>query len=90
MPTTAVPAPALRKGLVRGGQDALLLRAIGAYTPLANCTGLPAIAIPCGRDPIGRPLSIMFVGAPGSEMRLLAIAHAMEATGLADAPLDRS
>ncbi len=90
MPTTAVPAPALRKGLVRGGQDALLLRAIGAYTPLANCTGLPAIAIPCGRDPIGRPLSIMFVGAPGSETRLLAIAHALEATGLGDAPLDRS
>lgn len=87
MPTTAVPAPALRRGLLRGGQDALLLRAIGAYTPLANLTGLPAIAVPAGRDAIGRPLSVMFVGPPGSEERLLAISLAAEATGLGDAPL---
>ncbi|MEZ4249412.1 MAG: amidase [Polyangiales bacterium] len=90
MPTTAVPAPALRAGLLRGGQDALLLRAIGAYTPLANLTGLPAIAVPAGRDPVGRPLSIMFVGAPGSEERLLSIAAAVEATKLGNAPLDPS
>ncbi|MCB9616319.1 MAG: amidase [Sandaracinus sp.] len=90
MPTTAVPAPALRAGLLRGGQDALLLRAIGAYTPLANLTGLPAIAVPAGRDPVGRPLSIMFVGPPGSEERLLSIAAAVEATRLGNAPLDPS
>src|SRR5262249_34189368 len=62
MPTTAVPPPALSRSLLDGAQDALLLRAVGAYTPLANCTGLPAIAAPCGVDDRGRPLSIMFVG----------------------------
>lgn len=79
MPTTAVPPPAVTPALLRGAQDGLLLRAIGAYTPLANCTGLPAIAVPCGEDDIGRPLSIMFVGAPGSEATLLRIAMAVEA-----------
>ncbi|MBX3247518.1 MAG: amidase [Myxococcales bacterium] len=88
MPTTAVPAPAVRRGLLRGGQDALLLRAIAAYTPLANCTGLPAIAAPCGRDAAGRPLSIMFMGPPGSEELLLQVALAVEATGLGATPLD--
>jgi Asp-tRNA(Asn)/Glu-tRNA(Gln) amidotransferase A subunit family amidase len=82
MPTTAIPPPAVRRRLVAGGQDALLLRAIGAYTPLANATGLPAIAIPAGRDRRGRPLSIMLMGPQGSEDALLAHAAALEATGL--------
>lgn len=82
MPTTAVPAPAIRRGYAEGGFDPLLLRALGAYTPLANLTGLPAIAVPCGIDARGRPLSIMFMGVPGSEEELLGIAAAVEATGL--------
>ena len=84
MPTTAVPAPAIRSGYAEGGFDPLLLRALGAYTPLANLTGLPAIAVPCGIDARGRPLSIMFMGPPGSEEHLLGIAAAVEATGLCD------
>ena len=56
----------------------MLLRAIGAYTPLANLTGLPSIAVPCGADDRGRPLSIMFVGAAGTETDLLRIAKAVE------------
>lgn len=82
MPTTAIPPPALTQALREGAQDVALLRAIGAYTPLANLTGLPAIAVPSGRDDRGRPLSIMFMGRPGSEEALLAIAAAVEATGL--------
>lgn len=84
MPTTAVPAPAIRAGYAEGGFDPLLLRALGAYTPLANVTGLPAIAVPSGTDARGRPLSIMFLGPPGSEEQLLAIAAAVEATGLGE------
>ena len=42
MPTTAVPPPALSRALLAGDQDLMLLRALGAYTPLANLTGLPA------------------------------------------------
>lgn len=80
MPTTAIPAPAITRGLLAGGQDVLLLRAIGAYTPLANLTGFPAISVPSGRDARGRALALMLMGAPGSELKLLAMAAALEAT----------
>lgn len=84
MPTTAVPPPALTRALLAGAQDLMLLRALGAYTPLANLTGLPAIAVPCGIDERGRPLSIMFMTGPGGERALLGLAAAVEATGLTD------
>lgn len=82
MPTTAIPAPAITKALLAGGQDIMLLRAIGAYTPLANLTGFPAISVPSGRDARGRALGLMLMGAPGSELKLLAMAAALEATEL--------
>ncbi len=82
MPTTAVPPPALTRALLNGDQDLMLLRALGAYTPLANLTGLPAIAVPCGIDDRGRPLSIMFMTAAGGETTLLRIALAVERAGL--------
>jgi Asp-tRNA(Asn)/Glu-tRNA(Gln) amidotransferase A subunit family amidase len=81
MPTTAVPPPALSRSLLAGDQDLMLLRAIGAYTPLANLTGLPSIAVPCGTDDRGRPLSIMFVAPAGAETDLLRIAKAVEQLG---------
>lgn len=82
MPTTAIPAPALRRSHHDGGFEPLAVRALGTFTPLANVTGLPAIAVPSGTDARGRSLSIMFVGPPGSEERLLSVALAVEATGL--------
>ena len=85
MPTTAVPPPALSRALLAGAQDLVLLRALAAYTPLANLTGLPAIAVPCGVDDRGRPLSIMFMTAAGGETTLLRLALAVEHAGLADA-----
>jgi Asp-tRNA(Asn)/Glu-tRNA(Gln) amidotransferase A subunit family amidase len=88
MPTTAIPPPALTRALLAGGQDLALLRALGCYTPLANLCDLPAIAAPCGVDRRGRPLSIMFVAAAGRELDLLAIAAAVEATGLAEVPVE--
>ena len=80
-----VSPPALSRALLAGAQDLVLLRALGAYTPLANLTGLPAIAVPCGVDDRGRPLSIMFMTAAGGETTLLRVALAVERTGLADA-----
>ncbi len=78
MPTTAIPPPALRRALLEGGQDLVLLRALGCYTPLANLTGLPSIAVPCGVDERGRPLSICFVAAAGQELALLGLALELE------------
>jgi aspartyl-tRNA(Asn)/glutamyl-tRNA(Gln) amidotransferase subunit A len=82
MPTTAVPPPALTSAVLRAKTDVFLLRSVGAYTPLANLCDLPSIAVPCGEDDRGRPLSIMFVAGRGEETRLLRLALAVERTGL--------
>jgi aspartyl-tRNA(Asn)/glutamyl-tRNA(Gln) amidotransferase subunit A len=83
LPTTAIPPPAITRSLVSGGPELLLLRALGAFTPLANLCDLPAIAVPCGVDDRGRPLSIMFVARRGGEDDLLRLALAVERTGVA-------
>jgi aspartyl-tRNA(Asn)/glutamyl-tRNA(Gln) amidotransferase subunit A len=87
LPTTPIPPPAVTKALMGGPPELLLLRALGAFTPIANLADLPAIAVPCGIDERGRPLSIMFIAEPGSESTLLRIALALEATGLATKPV---
>ncbi len=86
-PTTAIPPPALTSALVHGGPELRLLRALGAFTPLANLCDLPSIAVPCGVDDRGRPLSIMFVAAHGQETALLRLALAVERTGLGERAL---
>ncbi|HTL32909.1 MAG TPA: amidase [Kofleriaceae bacterium] len=87
MPTSAIPPPAIAGSIAAGNPSVFLLRSLGAFTPLANLCDLPAIAVPCGVDDRGRPLSIMFVTLRGGEWQLLQIAAAVEATGLFDAPL---
>lgn len=87
MPTTAIPPPALSRALAAGAASVFMLRALGAFTPLANLCDLPSIAVPCGVDEHGRPLSIMFTAAKGGEDDLLAIAAAVERTGLGTRPL---
>jgi aspartyl-tRNA(Asn)/glutamyl-tRNA(Gln) amidotransferase subunit A len=87
MPTTAIPPLALSPDLLAGRTSFVALRALGAFTPLANLVDLPAIAVPCGIDDRGRPLSIMFVGQPGAETALLRIGLAVERTGLGEAPI---
>lgn len=50
-------------------------------TPLGfgNWTGLPEVSVPAGADAQGFPLgNLSFVGLPGSDSRLLALAHAYE------------
>src|SRR3970282_1884514 len=74
MPTTAIPPPALSRALLDGRTNLMLIRAIGAFTPLANLVDLPAIAMPCGVDDRNRPLSIMFVAARNHETDLPRIA----------------
>ena len=87
MPTTAIPPPALSKAMLAGQSEVMMIRAIGAFTPLANLCDLPAIAVPCGVDAVGRPLSIMFMAAHGNETTLLRIALAVEQTGLGKTPI---
>ena len=44
-----------------------------------NLTGMPAIAIPCGRTRDGMPVGLQLAGARGDDARLLAIASRFEA-----------
>jgi len=87
MPTSAIPAPALSRAMLSGQSEVMMMRAIGAFTPLANLCDLPAIAVPCGVDGVGRPLSVMFMAAHGNETTLLRVALAIEQSGIGTLPI---
>ncbi len=78
LPTVPVVAPALgvRDADIGGGwtspRDALL-----SHTALWGVLGLPALSIPLP-SPDGLPVGAQLVAAPGSDVRLLAIASVME------------
>lgn len=49
------------------------------FTPVFNCTGLPAISVPLGHDPAtGLPIGIQFAARFGREDLLLALAAQLE------------
>lgn len=48
------------------------------FTVPASIAGLPALAVPVGRDADGLPVSVQLVGSRGSEMRLIALARKIE------------
>jgi aspartyl-tRNA(Asn)/glutamyl-tRNA(Gln) amidotransferase subunit A len=48
------------------------------FTSLANIAGLPALAIPAGREADGLPVGVQLVGPAGSETRLIALARQLE------------
>ena len=48
------------------------------FTPLANTTGAPAIALPGGLSKGGLPIGIQFMGRHGGEKTLLQLAFALE------------
>ncbi|GGO86853.1 putative amidase AmiB2 [Nocardioides phosphati] len=61
------------------------LRSVAAnarFAPFAapwNIVGWPAMTVPAGLDPEGRPVAVQLVGRPGTEARLLAVAAQIEA-----------
>lgn len=48
------------------------------FTPMANLIGIPAISVPVGICPEGLPLGMHFMGAMGTESKLLDIAQQLE------------
>ena len=56
------------------------------FTSLANIAGLPALALPAGRDSDGLPVSVQLVGPAGSETRLIALARILDSALGAYAP----
>ncbi|MFN4850743.1 amidase family protein, partial [Microcystis sp.] len=50
-----------------------------APSPIANASGLPAIALPTGVDSQGLPVAIQLVGKPADEITLLGLSAQLEA-----------
>ncbi len=56
------------------------------FSGLANLAGLPALALPSGRNADGLPVSVQLVGPAHSEVRLIALARQIDAVLNAYAP----
>ena len=81
-PTLASGPPRIGESIM-GDEDwdgMLELLRIVAFTPTANMTGQPAIALPTGLDVSGLPVSIQLVGRPADEATILRVAAQLEAT----------
>ncbi|MFK4087730.1 amidase [Kribbella sp. NPDC020789] len=55
-----------------------------AYTPWANLTGQPAVALPSHLDHDGLPYGVQLVGRPRHDLELLALAAQLESAALWD------
>jgi aspartyl-tRNA(Asn)/glutamyl-tRNA(Gln) amidotransferase subunit A len=72
LPTRAATGPAGGAGMPR------LLADLTRLTRWVNYLGVPALALPCGFDSRGLPLSLQLVGRPFSEATLLAAGRAYQ------------
>ncbi len=79
-PTLACGPPRIDEEIM-GGEDwegLLELLRVVAFTPTANMTGQPAIALPWGLDASGLPVSVHLVGRPADEVTLIRLASQLE------------
>jgi amidase len=60
--------------------DELFARLIAhvSFTPVNNASGTPAISVPTGRTPDGRPVGVHLMGPRGGERTLLELAYELE------------
>jgi aspartyl-tRNA(Asn)/glutamyl-tRNA(Gln) amidotransferase subunit A len=78
-PTIPEPAPALADA--KAGASADVIARMGRFSRLTrpfNALGVPALSIPCGATPDGRPLAMQLVGRPFEEATLLRLGDAYE------------
>ncbi len=79
LPTIGVRVPTLAQTGPMGGTDMpRLLAQVTRLTRWVNYLGVPALAIPCGFDSRGLPISMQLVGRPFAEATLLAAGHAFQ------------
>ncbi|MBI3150796.1 MAG: amidase [Chloroflexi bacterium] len=78
-PTTAVPAPEIKKGaLPDGDSDLSTTIEIMRFVTAGNMTGLPAISFPVGYTQKGLPIGLQVIGKAWDESTLLRMALAAE------------
>ncbi|MEX2269250.1 MAG: amidase [Acidimicrobiia bacterium] len=80
-PTMTAPPPPVGEAAM-GDEDfagMLELMKLVAFTPMANMTGQPAVAVPAGLDDAGLPVSVQVVGRPLAEATIIRVAAQLEA-----------
>lgn len=78
-PTTAIPAPEIKKGALPDGESDLSTTIeIMRFATAANMTGLPAISFPVGYTQKGLPIGMQIIGRAWDEITLLRLALAAE------------
>ncbi len=86
-PCTPFSAPPIGGGSIRVGRNAAFTRAhIGVYTQPISFIGLPVLAAPvckAGKMPVG----VQIIAAPWAECTAFRVAAALEAAGVAYAPI---
>jgi AtzE family amidohydrolase len=86
-PSTPFSAPAIGQETVMIGDQRVNARAnIGLYTQPISFIGLPALTAPVFR-PGAMPLGVQIIAAPWAEAVILKVAAALEAAGIAYAPI---
>jgi aspartyl-tRNA(Asn)/glutamyl-tRNA(Gln) amidotransferase subunit A len=86
-PATPCVAPLIgQKTFVLNGQEMPLRPNIGVYTQPISFIGLPVVAVPVPTA-AGLPIGVQIITAPWREDHALRIARALEAAGVARAPL---
>jgi aspartyl-tRNA(Asn)/glutamyl-tRNA(Gln) amidotransferase subunit A len=79
LPTIPVPLPTREATGPKGGPHMpRLLSELTRLTRWVNYLGVPALALPCGFDARGLPMSLQLVGRPFSEATLLAAGRAWQ------------
>ncbi|MFI0482857.1 amidase [Actinomadura sp. 9N215] len=82
LPTMAVDPPELgRTEVDLDGRPEDAVAAMVRLTSLANHTGHPAVSVPPGTAPAGRPAGVQLIGRHYDERRLLSVAAGLEALG---------
>jgi AtzE family amidohydrolase len=88
-PATPCVAPLIgQKTFVLDGKEVPLRPNIGVYTQPISFIGLPVVAVPLPTAS-GLPIGVQIITAPWREDIALRIAHALEASGTARAPLPK-
>jgi aspartyl-tRNA(Asn)/glutamyl-tRNA(Gln) amidotransferase subunit A len=77
-PTTDRSAPCYRGEAADGEIDEELVSKRIAFTVPFNLSGLPAAQVPCGFDTCGLPVGLQLAGPRGADLRVLAVASAVE------------
>jgi AtzE family amidohydrolase len=85
-PATPCPAPAIgQQTFMLDGRELPVRAHLGIYTQPISFIGLPVVAVPIPLAPL--PIGVQIIAAPWREDVALRIAHALERTGVAVAPI---